>query len=214
MYLCLCQAVSEAEITASNNNSLPHSICQEQLAERTRRATYHQHAAWLLSRVLLLACHWQTAGCGLEPSQNGRPGLAGGRSRHESHPVNVGPCDSSHSCSWWRGGIMQQVIPKSQIHTNKNPEIAWCWGVVCSLNQMYRLIIFSYEVLWFLSMSKLSRSAVQVMWEPLTAVYVCSTGCQNSRWGLNIWHLVVFLHPFCGCVAILPMVQFCFSIGF
>lgn len=36
------QVESEAEITASNNNSLPRSVCQEQLAERTRGVTYHQ----------------------------------------------------------------------------------------------------------------------------------------------------------------------------
>jgi len=119
MYLCLCQAVSEAEITASNNNSLPHSICQEQLAERTRRATYHQHAAWLLSRVLLLACHWQTAGCGLEPSQNGRPGLAGGRSRHESHPVNVGPCDSP--ATEWHQEWLLWVLREGQV----GGEVVW-----------------------------------------------------------------------------------------
>lgn len=37
------QVEAGAEITASNNNSLPRSLCQEQLAERTRGVTYHQH---------------------------------------------------------------------------------------------------------------------------------------------------------------------------
>lgn len=55
MDLHLCQVESEAEITASNNKSLPRSLCQEQLAERTRGVTYHQQG----ERLKL----WKQRGC-------------------------------------------------------------------------------------------------------------------------------------------------------
>lgn len=131
MDLHLCQVESEAEITASNNNSLPRCICQEQLAERTRGVTYHQHTARLRnsgSRGLLLACHSQTAGCDQEPGWHCGPHLVGeaegGGSQYSSAIVTI------VTQSFMRNqevplasdtAVMQRVLPTCQAHPNKNP---------------------------------------------------------------------------------------------
>lgn len=128
MDLHLCQVESEAEITASNNNSLPRCICQEQLAERTQGVTYHQHTARLRnsgSRGLLLACHSQTAGCDQEPGWHCGPHLVGeaegGGSRYSSEIVTQSFMRNQEVPLASDTAVMQRVLPTCQAHPNKNP---------------------------------------------------------------------------------------------
>lgn len=82
MDLHLCQVESEAEITASNNKSLPWSLCQEQLAERTPGVTYHQHRErlklWKQRRCCLPATDKQQGATQSQHTLQALPGGGGG----------------------------------------------------------------------------------------------------------------------------------------
>lgn len=128
------QVESEAEITASNNNSLPRSVCQEQLAERTLQVTYHQHRGRLeLWKQRVAVCLPQ-----INSRMRPRANLAcwalpvGGGGRHPS--VNLMFCGNrAVILSRLRHSrLMQQALFKCQIHTDKNVKIIWSWGVFFS----------------------------------------------------------------------------------
>jgi len=115
------QVESEAEITASNNNSLPQPLCQEQLAERTPGVTYHRRRERLkLWRDRVAACLLQI-NSRMQPraklTLQASPISGGGR--HPSVNITLCDCQPLALSSLRHSRLTQQALFKCQIHTDK-----------------------------------------------------------------------------------------------